>query len=70
MRGVLRKLVRRIWGENPYRVEPVRSVVPPPPPLPQRGEDIMAWGVANAPDLFARAREVDRRMREARKEEP
>lgn len=64
MRAFLRRVARRILGPNPYeQAAPV--VAPPLSPKPANPQDIMAWGVENAPNLFAQAREADRRMRAA-----
>lgn len=65
MRRLLRKLADRVLGPNPYQQGAQEAPpIPPAPTPPAHGEDVMAWGVANAPALFARAREADRRMRE------
>lgn len=60
VRSLLRRVVRRILGPNPYE-----QVAPPLSPKPANPQDIMTWGVENAPNLFAQAREADRRMRAA-----
>jgi hypothetical protein len=57
-------VARRILGPNPYE-QAVPVAVPPLSPKPANPQDIMAWGVENAPNLFAQAREADRRMRAA-----
>lgn len=65
LRQSLHHWADRLLGENPYAVK-----AEPPPIAPERpwppppGADPMGWAVAHGGDIFAQAREVDRRMRE------
>lgn len=61
LRGILHRVMDHVLGENPYHVHnpPKASVWPPP-----QGVDPMAHALQHAPDIFAQAREADRRMRE------